>query len=624
MQPTSQLRELFGLVGVSARAQPTGQLLSRTATLLREISGTRSVLVMCRDGQGHLVAQRAGSELDPDPLSPALMDLPNPQSGPVGVSVPEPWRAEGITRVAVQRLPGDLGDLVLVWAGEDPDEEREAATDMALAALENSLSRIQAEHDLEDLEARVDKAQQLADMGDYDWHIPTDTNRWSDQLYRIYGYEPQSFNASYQRFISLIHPEDRERISQLHQRAYETGEPYSMLERIVRPDGEVRYLSSNGEVVMDESGTPVRMRGTCIDVTDRVLAEREREHIAARFKGLVDSAPDAILVLDDEGRILEANPRAHELLGGRPAGHLIDEVLPVEVREAGQGIEATGLDGRPLLLDVNTAAVADVEGETLVALFLHDAEVRLRGEAIAARLGEANLRRKQALEINDNVVQGLAAAEYALEQGNAGEAKTFLEQTLTSARQMMDDLLRPLDGEGLQPGDLVRSSAASIGDDAAPAPPVDEPAEPQPNQTHRVLVVDDAEDLRMLLRVRLDSTETMTVVGEAADGVAAVEQAERLLPDLVMLDLAMPRMDGLEALPLIKQAVPDCRVIVLSGFNQDTMAAKAMEAGADHYVVKGGSMRELVLLAEETMQSVNQSVNPSVNPSGHTAPVRDA
>ena len=621
MRPTSQLRELFGLVGVSARAQPTGQLLSRTTALLREISGTRSVLVLCRDGQGHQVAQRAGSELDPDPLSAALMDLQDPPSGPVGVPVPEPWGAEGISRVVVQRLPGDHGDLVLAWAGEDPDDHREAATDLALAALENSLSRIQAERDLEDLEARVDKAQQLADMGDYDWHIPTDTNRWSDQLYRIYGYEPQSFNASYQRFISLIHPEDRDRISQLHQRAYTTGEPYSMLERIVRPDGEVRYLSSNGEVVMDESGTPVRMRGTCIDVTDRFLAEREREHITARFKGLVDSAPDAILVLDDEGRILEANARAHELLGGQPAGHLIDEVLPVEVRESGQGIEATGLDGRPLLLDVSTAAVEDVEGETLVAVFLHDAEVRLRGEAIAARLGEANLRRKQALEINDNVVQGLAAAEYALEQGNPGEAKTFLEQTLTSARAMMDDLLRPLDGEGLQPGDLVRSSAASIGDDAAAATPtVDEPAEPQPDQTHRVLVVDDAEDLRMLLRVRLDSTETMTVVGEAADGVAAVEQAEHLLPDLVMLDLAMPRMDGLEALPLIKQAVPDVRVIVLSGFNQDTMAAKAMEAGADHYVVKGGSMRELVQLAEETLQSVAGSATQS----GHAAPVRDA
>ena len=65
----------------------------------------------------------------------------------------------------------------------------------------------------------------------------------------------------------------------MHQHAYATGEPYQMIERIVRPDGEVRYLSSNGEVILDEDGTPVRMRGTCIDITDRVLADRERERI---------------------------------------------------------------------------------------------------------------------------------------------------------------------------------------------------------------------------------------------------------------------------------------------------------------------------------------------------------
>jgi DNA-binding NarL/FixJ family response regulator len=69
-----------------------------------------------------------------------------------------------------------------------------------------------------------------------------------------------------------------------------------------------------------------------------------------------------------------------------------------------------------------------------------------------------------------------------------------------------------------------------------------------------------------------------------------------------MLDLAMPRMDGLEALPLIRAAVPGVRVIVLSGFNQTTLADKAIAAGADHYVVKGGSMRELVRLVTSMLE----------------------
>ena len=66
------------------------------------------------------------------------------------------------------------------------------------------------EAELSDLKARVAAAQELANMGDYDWDIVANTNRWSDQLYRIYGLEPQSLNMSYEEFMSRVHPDDRE------------------------------------------------------------------------------------------------------------------------------------------------------------------------------------------------------------------------------------------------------------------------------------------------------------------------------------------------------------------------------------------------------------------------------
>jgi PAS domain S-box-containing protein len=162
-------------------------------------------------------------------------------------------------------------------------EQGGAVADAPEQRLDHALHDKRAAEDaLRDLQARVDNAQQLAHMGDYDWEIATDTNRWSDQLFRIYGHEPQSFMPSYEQFLSMIHPDDQERIKAIHQQAYATGEPYEMMERIVRPDGEVRHLSSNGQVVTDEDGTPIRMRGTCIDITDRVLAEEAREAHAAR------------------------------------------------------------------------------------------------------------------------------------------------------------------------------------------------------------------------------------------------------------------------------------------------------------------------------------------------------
>ncbi len=210
--------------------------------------------------------------------------------------------------------------------------------------------------ELADLRARVDNAQMLANMGDYDWHIETDTNTWSDQLFRIYGYEPGQIMASYDVFMQHIHPDDREKIRSVHQHAYATGEPYQMVERILRPDGELRYLASNGQVVTDANGTPLRMRGTCIDITDRVRAEQAQEETAVRLSQELQS-------------------------------------------------------------------------------------------------------RRQAAELNDNVVQGLTAAMYAAELGDLERTRAYVAETLAKASRMLDDLMLA----GGDP-DLLRQQAARLGD----------------------------------------------------------------------------------------------------------------------------------------------------------------
>lgn len=110
----------------------------------------------------------------------------------------------------------------------------------------------------------------------------------------------------------------------------------------------------------------------------------------------------------------------------------------------------------------------------------------------------------------------------------------------------------------------------------------------------RVLIVDDTPDMRLLLRVILSRYQGFSVVGEAGDGLAAIDEARAQQPDLVLLDLAMPRMDGLEALPLIKEAAPACDVIVLSGFEAERLAASALTAGASAYVQKGAAPEELM------------------------------
>jgi DNA-binding NarL/FixJ family response regulator len=102
-----------------------------------------------------------------------------------------------------------------------------------------------------------------------------------------------------------------------------------------------------------------------------------------------------------------------------------------------------------------------------------------------------------------------------------------------------------------------------------------------------VLIVDDNDAIRRLLRAKLSHGGKYDVVGEAADGQEAIDRAIELKPDVVLLDLAMPVMDGLQALPHILAGVPQTRVIVLSGFDESTMKPRALAAGAARYVEKG-------------------------------------
>jgi PAS domain S-box-containing protein len=595
MEPKGDVGQVYDLTRLGATATDSRSFLEAAVPLLRSVTRADAALVVTRTSEGPAVGVAAGPSLPVEDLA-----TPHERSGLAVVSAPDTWTSAGVRSVRALVLPGHAGTLVLGWCAEDAPADPDAV-EAAVAVVDGALARLDAEERLADLVLRVDSAQHLAGMGDYDWHIPTDTNRWSDQLYRIYGYEPQSFNATYEKFLSNIHPDDRERIQGIHQQAYATGEPYQMIERIVRPDGEVRYLSSNGEVIMGADGVPVRMRGTCIDITERVLAEQETERAAERFRGLVESSPDAILVLDSSSVILQANGRAVQLLGADPAGHALDEILPAHGWDSGQGIEAKTLDGQPLILDVTTAELAESSHQGRVAVFLTDATARLEREAMATRLGESHQRRRQALEINDNVVQGLTSAVYSLEHEDIRQASSYIERTLAAARDMMDDLLEP-SGQELHPGDLVRSSPANLTKRTTSPETTPGPADPGSERVHRVLIVDDAEDIRALLRMKLGREKGIDVVGEAGDGVEAVARARELQPHLVLLDMAMPRMDGLQALPLIRAAVPDVHVIVLSGFNQGTLEREALAAGADRYVVKGGSMRELVEIIEKVLR----------------------
>jgi DNA-binding NarL/FixJ family response regulator len=115
----------------------------------------------------------------------------------------------------------------------------------------------------------------------------------------------------------------------------------------------------------------------------------------------------------------------------------------------------------------------------------------------------------------------------------------------------------------------------------------------------RVVVCDDSAAMRFLVRETLALSETVEIVGEAEVGVAALQQLRLHRPDVVLLDLSMPRQDGWETLPLLRTEFPGMRVVVLSGLEDGLAGRRAIELGADRYVQKGIDPDALVAIVEE-------------------------
>lgn len=109
-----------------------------------------------------------------------------------------------------------------------------------------------------------------------------------------------------------------------------------------------------------------------------------------------------------------------------------------------------------------------------------------------------------------------------------------------------------------------------------------------------ILIADDVADIRSMMRFWLDTADNeFEIVGEAADGFEAVEEARSKKPHAVILDLSMPRMDGLQAIPEILRYSPDTKILVLSGFDAEVMSRKALQMGAHAYLEKGSTFGEL-------------------------------
>jgi PAS domain S-box-containing protein len=143
--------------------------------------------------------------------------------------------------------------------------------------------RVDADEARRESEERLRVALAAGRMGAWEWDIAAGRVHWSDTLQRIHGLVPGTFRGTFEEYQADIHPEDRERVLEQIARSLEGG-AHQLEYRIVPPDGEVRWLEARGELFRDADGRPARMLGVCMDVTERMLAEAERDAARERLE----------------------------------------------------------------------------------------------------------------------------------------------------------------------------------------------------------------------------------------------------------------------------------------------------------------------------------------------------
>lgn len=266
------------------------------------------------------------------------------------------------------------------------------------------IERTHAQKQVRERERQLAEAQRLAHLGSWEWDITTNALIWSDELYRIYGLDPQDAVASYEAFLDKVHPDDQEFVKQQIKQAYYDHQPFEYEHRLVRPDGSVRTLQARGNVVLNRDGQPIKMHGTGQDITERKEAEeqiralnkeleqrvvertfqletlnkdlktemgqreraegalteanRQQAELLALLESLLEHAPLGFAFFDQNHRYIRINKALAEINGLPVEAHLgrsISEVLPVnaqivdpiidqvfETGEAVQNLEVTG------------------------------------------------------------------------------------------------------------------------------------------------------------------------------------------------------------------------------------------------------------------------------------------
>lgn len=279
-------------VAVEFERRRTEQEHAQALADLHNVIETVPDVMFTLDIKGNLVKwnRRLGdvTGYSPEELlnKPALAFVPLEEQTRTAAAIQRAF-VEGYAELDGQMLTKDLRTIPYHWTGallKNAQGEPIGVTGVGRDVSEKK----QVEEELTQQRRHLVDAQALAHLGSWDWDIDTGEVQWSDEQFRIFGHEPGSVSVTYGTFLAALLPDDHERVLAAVNDALVGKMPYDIEYRIVRPNGEVRFVHARGDVYRDMTGHPFSMAGTVLDITERKRIEdalrisEERWHLAVR------------------------------------------------------------------------------------------------------------------------------------------------------------------------------------------------------------------------------------------------------------------------------------------------------------------------------------------------------
>ncbi len=211
------------------------------------------------------------------------------------------------------------GTVRWIWDRGFPVPDGTGKISRYIGVAQDITERKKMEGEIRSSVARLKEAQRVARIGSWQLDLLTNQLSWSDEVYRMFEIEPEEFGGSYEVFLDLVHPEDRERVNRAYVDSLAHKTPFEMTHRVQFPDGRIKYVHQRWEHSCDAVGVVLRSVGTAQDVTELTQVRLRLESERAQLRTLVETIPDLIWLKDPDGVFLTCNPRFESFFGAKKA-----------------------------------------------------------------------------------------------------------------------------------------------------------------------------------------------------------------------------------------------------------------------------------------------------------------